>query len=294
MASFTRRNFLAAAFGASAGALVMQRSMLPRPQRGPTPTIGISIDPAFRSQVPKPKELIKLFEAYTEVLEPHWGVSARFVALDYPVSSAGIWNMIFAEDDLEDEGALAYHDFDPAKSAYPYALIEVPASLADEGNVTGAATHELVEMLCDPGCGYWADAAPLSDEDVHSTSAMRAAKLMGYETADPVQNCPFKLRGHPVSDFVFPAYFDWWTEEQGPMDYLGAITHPHQIAKGGYQIMRDGNHTYQVVNVGFGPVERETGIQNDKTDETWRCHRFRRILRKCQAPQSSSGVGPQT
>lgn len=277
----SRREFLLTAFGASAAAAATYHGMRKPPSFVNVPTIAISIYPAFRSLVPSSKELIKVLRAFTDIISPIWGVQADFIALDHPVQDPKIWNFIFAEDDIACEGALAYHDWDGSKGLNPYALVEVPESLQAWGEVTTAATHELVEMLVDPGVNRWLDAVPLSDTDERDPKAMRATKLLAYESADPVENAKFDLLGHKVTDFVYPAYFEPYGKGRR-VDHLGAISDPHQIALGGYQIVRDSSGISQVVNVGNGPEERRMRPieENDCAAPKALCHRARRILAK--------------
>lgn len=278
----SRREFLLTAFGASAAAAATYHGMHRAPSPRPVPLIGISILPQYRSQVPKSKELLKLLADFTAIIGPIWGVNAEFTYLDHPVQTPGVWNFIFAEDQEACAGALAYHDWDPTKSVNPYAIVEVPESLKAWGEVTTAATHELVEMLVDPGCNYWADPTPLTAEDENSATAMLASKLLAFETADPVENAKFVLNGHKVTDFVYPAYFEPWSD--GRVDHLGAISAPHQIALGGYQIVRGSTGVSQVVNIGNGPEELHVIASDDPcggaAPRKRLCHRARRILRK--------------
>lgn len=281
--ALTRRDFLSLGLGGTAGALAAygtESLLAARFKRRPVPTIGVAVYPAYRSQIPSSKELIRTLEEFTAIIEPVWGVHAKFVPLDHPIQAPGLWNFIFAEDDIACQGALAYHDFDPTKAVNPYALVEVPESLADGGvdQVMIAMTHELVEMLVNPGCGYWADATPLSDADTDSATALQAAKLLALESADPVEDTWFKLRGHKVTNFVYPAYFEPWTD--GPLDYLGAVSSAHQILEGGYQLVRSTTSVTQVVNVGFGPFQRLPHQQAPCGNGKGLCHRARRILAK--------------
>lgn len=279
----TRREFLSLALGGSAAALVTQRIMRRPVSPRITPTIAISILPQYRASVPSPDKLIRICRKFTDVYGPIWGVNANFIAIDHPIEAPNVWNFIFAEDAQACEGALAYHDWDATKSYNPYALVEVPTILADHGEVTVGMTHELAEMLADPGCNYWADAVPLTDSDISEETALAAAKLLAYETADPVEDPRFawKIDGFPVTDFVYPAYFEPYPD--GRFDHTGAIHSAHEIAIGGYQLVRSTTSVSQVVNIGFGPDQhRVTTSQDPCVNEPDRrlCHRARRIMSK--------------
>jgi hypothetical protein len=61
----------------------------------------------------------------------------------------------------------------------------------------------------------------------------RGGRLYAYETADPVEEQTYQIDGVAVSNFVTPHWFD--PAAHGvPLDYLGRLKHPFQLAKGGY------------------------------------------------------------
>jgi len=80
-------------------------------------------------------------------------------------------------------------------ASLPCALVSVDADW------TVDASHELVEMLADP-----------------STE--------GDEICDPVEDWYYRVDGVPVSDFVFPAWFD---ASRGPYDEIGVLHHPSTV-----------------------------------------------------------------
>jgi hypothetical protein len=62
--------------------------------------------------------------------------------------------------------------------------------------------------------------------------------VYAYESADPVEALSFKVQGIPMSDFVYPAYFeDFHKPNSIRLDQMGKVTKPFQILSGGYQIV---------------------------------------------------------
>lgn len=210
----------------------------------------------------KPKTLIRALQSYVDdYLFPVWGVRAELHWSNKP--QAGVWNVAFVDSDQNDDpDALAYHEFDPTENGgMPYAIVDVEASLESDGTTGIAVSHELAEMLIDPGTNNWAGVGGF-DPTGGPNSKPTNTKLFALEICDPVERAYFKIDGVSVSDFVFPAYFEPWRDNSA-IDYLGAITSPLQIAPGGYQIVRNHDDISQLVNF---------------TQER-RCNRFRRIWR---------------
>jgi hypothetical protein len=94
----------------------------------------------------------------------------------------------------------------------PTALVD-PRS-ADIGGVpwTVAASHEVFEMLVDP----WTDAITAWPDG--------SGNAWMTEVADPVQNHWTRFQGVPISDFVFPAWFENTTGQQDWMGWLDDST----------------------------------------------------------------------
>jgi hypothetical protein len=211
----------------------------------------------------RPKTLMRALQTYIDdYFFPVWGVRAQLHWSNKP--QAGVWNVAFVDSEQNDDpGALAYHNFDPANNGgLPYAIVDVEASLEDMGSIGVPVSHELVEMLADPGTNNWCGVGGFDPGEGPDTEPTNT-KLYALEVADPVERAYFKVDGVPLSDFVFPAYFEPWSSD-GPVDYLGVISHPGQIAAGGYQIVRDHDKLSELTNF---PQER-------------RCNRFRRIWKR--------------
>jgi hypothetical protein len=69
--------------------------------------------------------------------------------------------------------------------------------------------------------------------------------VYAYESADPVEALSFPVSGIPMSDFVYPSYFEIFHKPGSVrFDYMGKVNRPFQILSGGYQIvMKNGKWT---------------------------------------------------
>lgn len=239
--TITRRRLLVGAAAASAGALT---SLMPS-------SIGTSNLHAKRmpqrvclyQQGKLPlgvdrKRLVRALQRYVDdFLGPVWGVTAQLSWTAGPVPGALNVALVdtFPQDDLA--GTIAYHEFETV----PDALVSVLASYQDEGSLSMPVSHELGEMLVNPGVNMWAGFSPLDQSSENPETRMRA-----LEIADPVQRFSFPIDGFQMSDFVYPAYFEPWRD--GQLDYCGAIKGPGEIAPGGYQIIRNSDKLTETTN----------------------------------------------
>jgi hypothetical protein len=172
--------------------------------------------------------LIRALQAYvSQHVAPVWGTSAQLVKSTGYVT--GAWALIFL-DDADQPGALAYHDLTP--DGLPQSKVFVRTLAGSGETVSGAASHELVEMLVDPGLN-------LLSTGPDTTSAY------AYESADPVEELHFAVNGLPMSDFVYPSYFEAFRAPSSVLfDHLSSIRRPFEILPGGYQsVFKDGQWT---------------------------------------------------
>jgi len=111
----------------------------------------------------------------------------------------------------------------------------------DNADQPGAlASHELVEMLVDPATNMM-------------TTGPDPTLIYAYESADPVEALSFKVDGIPMSDFVYPAYFETFRQPGSvQFDYMSKVTQPFQILADGYQIIFQNGKWTQV----FGSAEK--------------------------------------
>ena len=172
--------------------------------------------------------LIKALQVYVNRhVEPVWRTQAKLVkSTDFV---PGAWAMVFL-DDADQPGALAYHDLTP--DGLPEAKVFVRTTLQNNELVSTSASHELVEMLVDPGLNLM-------------TTGPDPKAAYAYESADPVEEYAFALDRMPMSNFVYPSYFEAFRAPGSvPFDHLRVVSAPFQILPGGYQsVFKDGQWT---------------------------------------------------
>lgn len=163
--------------------------------------------------------LLTALQVYVErQVAPAWGKRAKLVRTSGHVP--GHWALAFL-DDSDRADALAIHDLTP--DGLPLAKVFVRTALEAGQPVSVAASHELVEMLVDPGLNLL-------------SSGPTPGAAYAVEVADPVQALNFHVRGLPMSDFVYPAYYEAFRPARSvPFDQMRRVTTPFEIMPGGYQ-----------------------------------------------------------
>jgi hypothetical protein len=194
---------------------------------GPVPTIACF----NRAQTPLGVDFDALIAALQKFLDRHfvpvWGTPARLVKSTGFLKRA--WAMGFF-DNAPSASIEGYHDVTP--EGLPLAKVFVKTTLANNDKVSVCAAHELAEMLVDPAINLYA-------------TGPKRKSLYDYESADPVEELTFDVDGIPMSDFVYPAYFEHFRKRGSTrFDHLGVLERPFQIDKGGYQgVWSDGKET---------------------------------------------------
>lgn len=165
--------------------------------------------------------LIAALQAYVDQhIVPFWGTPAKLIKTKGFVKKA--WAIVFL-DDADTPGALAYHDLTP--EGMPLSKVFVRTTIANGDLVSVSASHELVEMLVDPAINLM-------------TTGPDPKTIYAYESADPVEALSFTVKGIPMSDFVYPAYFEVFHKPGSvTFDHLNKVKKPFEILKGGYQII---------------------------------------------------------
>jgi hypothetical protein len=165
-------------------------------------------------------KLISAMQTYVDnFIVPVWGTPAKLVRSEGFIKDA--WAIVFL-DDADEPNALAYHDLTP--DGMPQSKVFVKTTLANGDLVSVSASHELVEMLVDPAINLM-------------TTGPEGKLVYAYESADPVEELSFKVNDIPMSNFVYPSYFETFHKPNSVrFDAMDAITQPFQILKGGYQI----------------------------------------------------------
>jgi hypothetical protein len=198
--------------------------------QGQIPTIAC----VNRATVPLGVGLGDLIAAMQEYVDRHvapvWGTPCKLVEAPGPAVPDGNWGMVFL-DDADQAGALGYHDL--TQAGFPLSKVFVKTTQDDGGQVSVTASHELAEMLVDPGIQMGA---------LGPKNAWYA-----YETADAVESESFEVRGIPLSDFVYPAWFEGFRKPNSTQfDHNKLCTQPYQILKGGYMSVYAGGRWTQI------------------------------------------------
>jgi hypothetical protein len=189
-------------------------------EKGQVPTIACF----NKATVPLGTPLATLVSALQRFVDQHfapvWGTPARLVPATGFQKTA--WALVFL-DDADAANALAYHELTPDGLPISKVFVRTIARAGD--SVSVSASHELAEMLVDPAINLLS-----TGPDPKTTYA--------YETADPVEALSFKVDGIPMTDFVYPSYFEVFRRPRSTrFDHLNKVTRPFQILRGGYQIV---------------------------------------------------------
>ncbi len=117
------------------------------------------------------------------------------------------------------DNALGYHD--RTDSGQPIAYVFVGLCREYGMSWTSVASHEILELLCDP---Y-----------LHLCVQFDDGTIWDREVADRVEADSYLVDGVEVSNFNFPACFEPPTNrEDVRYDFLGSSTYPNEIRPGGY------------------------------------------------------------
>jgi hypothetical protein len=191
--------------------------------------------------------LIAAMQAFVDQqVVPVWGTPAKLIKSTGFVK--GAWAMVFL-DNADQPGALAYHDLTP--DGLPESKVFVKTTLDNGDLVTVSASHELVEMLVDPAINMM-------------TTSPNPKIMYAYESADPVEALSFNVNGIPMTDFVYPAYFEAFHKTGSvQFDRLKKVNKPFQILSGGYQIIFKNGKWSQV----FGSASKKKSFAREDRRE---------------------------
>lgn len=154
---------------------------------------------------------------------PLWGIPSKIYYLDKtkPVL-AGHWMLVIL-DNADQANALGYHDLSSDFS--PLGKVFAKTTIDAGENWTVTASHELLEMLVDPFINL----------TTFTQTGNNSGRIIPYEVCDAVQESTFKINGIEVSNFVLPSWFEDFRQPNSvKFDFLGILTSPYQLAKGGY------------------------------------------------------------
>jgi len=131
------------------------------------------------------------------------------------------WNLVVV-DNMEEAGALGYHDLTPDGLPVGYVGAKTVAEYDDTLSVT--ISHEIFEMLGDPEINLAADDG--------------AGRLCWYENCDPVEadDLAYTVFDVPISNYVYPTWFvPSLASRTMKFDRMGYTSRPFMLCRGGYQ-----------------------------------------------------------
>ncbi|MDQ6900363.1 MAG: hypothetical protein M3072_12800 [Candidatus Dormibacteraeota bacterium] len=145
----------------------------------------------------------------TRDLQPSWGVAAQVHFLGSEAEVPRHWWRLFLLDQRpagEPRGEFGHHTLEKVDGLWlPVGYIyTVPAAAA----WTRTASHELLEMLCNP---YLCAAS-------YQHKQHQELQLYSLEACDPCQTGAYTIAGVEVSNFVYPAFFSEYRPK--PLDHL--------------------------------------------------------------------------
>lgn len=112
-----------------------------------------------------------------------------------------------------------------------------------------ALSHEVLEMIADPGANLYA-----YGHYVTPRTKRRRSAYVSYEVCDAVQECTYKIDGVAVSDFVVPEWFEPGRPRGSiRFSFRNAVNGPFVLAPGGYMDVQVGSELITV----DGPPLRE-------------------------------------
>lgn len=160
-------------------------------------------------------------------------------------------------DDAEQAHHHGFRDLDPHGN--PYGRVFIRPILdhhhtwaGDNGCVSMAVSHELLETLTDPGANRWVD-------DGLST-------LWAIEACDWTEARGYDIGDIRVSNFAHPDYFNPYGT--GTLDHMGLATEPLSIRDGSYAIRHCNGKVETVFGLGYEPW-RWTECKRQEGSRTW-------------------------
>ncbi|WBO62520.1 hypothetical protein [Streptomyces camelliae] len=200
---------------------------------------------------------------------PIWGQTPTPVvyAADEEEAPPGAW-CIAIMDDADQADALGWHTEEQGDVIYGRVfarpvLDNGGAVLTGPLTVSSVLSHEVLETLVDPHVNLWADAG---NGEAYALECCDAVESDSY---------PVDVLGVgrvSVSNFCSPHWFDPRAAKGEKFDFLGKVTAPFQMSKGGYVVItREGK-----VHQKYGEEYPEWRKQTKLADTSRNARRVRR------------------
>lgn len=184
---------------------------------------------------------------YLALMAESWpGVEANLIptAVILPNTHA----LIIMDNPDQNSLTLGYSDQTP--DGYPLAKCFAKAEMVEGVPLTVTFTHELGELRVDPNNSK---SAVNTDGVVHA-----------MEVCDPVEDDQFLHNGVPVSNFVFPSWYESFHKTGAvKFDYMGLLSRPFSISPGGFTTVRSGDGQWVQVH-GSHPKSEQMGKRDQR------------------------------
>jgi hypothetical protein len=193
-------------------------------------------------------DLIAALQKYLDKhFVPVWGTPARLVKGKKPRPDT--WTLLFLDDQdsakAKRNGWVGLHHLE----GNPFAKVFVRPVLKSKEKVSVAASHELAEMLVDPGINLWC-AGP-------------KRLLYAYEVCDAVEEVEFLVDGIPMCNFVYPTYFDRSRKPgSARFDHKKKLNRPFQLLPNGYATVLENGKKVEI----FGSTTKQKHFAKENRD----------------------------
>jgi hypothetical protein len=199
----------------------------------PLPVIAITNQSTVLTDEQVKAVIPSLQKQVSDDFKGYWNVdcSLSFLPKDQPLT-AGWWQIVVL-DDPDQAGALGYHELSSVGTPLGKIFAKLDQQVGSAWTVT--LSHELLEMLGDP----WID----------TVKQVEDGRFYALEVSDAVEadNLGYLIDNVLVSDFVTPKWFNDQVECDR-YSFKEHVTHPLELATGGYISVFDGKNWGQVSN----------------------------------------------
>ena len=173
------------------------------------------------------RELTRVAEALniqlSDHFQPEWHIAAGVRPFRRSKDVPKDYWPITVRDNIGDEGMMSFHSI---KGQRPF--VEVTYG----ENWTLGASHDMLEMLVDPRVGRTVMAPSVVPGD-------RRRVEYAVQICDPCASRSYRIGAAVVADFSTQDYWDSKSTRKGRYSYLGALTKPFQVVRGGYLSWQD-------------------------------------------------------
>ena len=195
----------------------------------PTQVISVYNQSAHLTDAQAQQMTLAVAKQLSRDVAPFWGLVPALEFVPRGKKATAGSSPCFILDVPDVSGALGYHD----EGADGVAYIKIfcnPVFSSGGTAVTGSLSvssvlsHEVLEMTGDSPANKWADS--------------QTNQEFAMELCDACEDQSYDIDGVSVSNFLLPAFFDPKASRNSRLDFLGSLSTPFSMTKGGYQIVR--------------------------------------------------------